>query len=451
MKIIIIGCGKIGQQLTIQLSREDNEVVIVDTKRTQVEKLCSHCDVLGVVGNGASLNTLREAGVEDADVVIAVTNSDELNLLCCLLAKKAGNCQTIARVRSPEYNEEISLIKEELGLAMVINPERAAAHEMSMVLHFPSAIKIETFAKGRIEILKFRVPQGSVIANMSISQIISSLKCNILVCAIERGSQITIPLGDFVIEEGDIVSITTTPQTAVDFFKKIKIKTNQVKDAMIIGGGAISYYLAQSLIKSGISVKIIETNLERCNFLDERLPSATIIHGDAGDSELLMEEGLEATDAFVALTNLDEENIMLSLHTKSCSNAKRITKINRISFNDVIDSLDLDTVIQPKNITTDYIVQFVRAMKNSIGSNVQSMCHIIEGKAEALEFIIKSNSAITGKPLQDLKLSKNTLIAAISRNGKMIIPRGQDTIEVGDSVIVVTTKSCINDITDILV
>ena len=451
MKIILIGCGKIGQQIAIQLSAEENELVIIDIKREKVESICNRCDVMGVVGNGASRNVLEDAGVTEADLVIAVTNSDELNLLCCLIAKKAGNCQTIARVRNPEYSHEISLIKEELGLAMIINPEMSAAREMARILRFPSAIKIETFAKGRVEILNFRVPQDSIIANMPISDVISKFKSDILVCAVERNGYLTIPRGNFIIEEGDIVSITASPENAIDFFKKIRIKTNQVRDAMLIGGGDISYYLASTLIKSGIRVKIIETDPKRCAILDEKLPAAVIIQGDACDSDLLLEEGLEGAGAFVALTNFDEENIMLSLYTKSCSSAKRITKINRITFDEVINTLDLDTVIQPKNITADYIVRFVRAMRNSIGSNVQSLCHIIEGKAEALEFRINAASKVTSIPLENLKLRKNTLIAAISRKGKTIIPRGQDTIEIGDTVIVVTTQNGLGDIADIIV
>ncbi len=450
MKIIIIGAGKIGQQLAINLCNEDNEVVVIDKKREKVEALCNHCDALGVVGNGANIDTLKEADVENTDIVIAVTNSDELNLLCCLLAKKTGDCQTIARVRSPEYNDEITLIQEELGLAMVINPEKTAASEIERILRFPSAIQIETFAKGKIEILKFRVGKDNVLINMPISKLIPTFKCDILVCAVERNGELTIPRGDFVIEEGDVVSITTSPETAVEFFKKIKIKTNQVKDAMIIGGGSISYYLAKSLIKLGIRVKIIETDMDRCTLLDENLPSAVIIQGDASEPELLMEEGIETTGAFVALTNMDEENIMLSLHVKTCSNAKRVTKINRITFDSVISSLDLDSVVQPKNVTADRILRFVRAMKNSIGSNVQSLCHIIEGKAEALEFIIRTESGATNIPLEKLKLRKNTLVAAIRRKGKMIIPRGQDTMQVGDTVIVVTTQKGLDDIADIL-
>lgn len=450
MKIIIIGCGKVGQQLAFQLSEEDNDVVVVDIKSKPVEQLCSYYDIMGVVGNGASREILKEAGVEEADLVIAATNSDELNLLCCLVAKKSGNCQTIARVRSPEYSKEISLIKEELGLAMIINPEKAAAMEMARVLRFPSAIKIETFAKGRVEILNFRVPESCVLSGMSLSEIMTKFKCDILVCAVERGGELTIPRGNFVIQEGDIVSITSSPENSLEFFKKIKIKTNQVRDVLIVGGGGISYYLASSLLKSGIRVKIIEKDFERCSILDEALPGAVLIHGDASEKELLLEEGLETTDAIAVLTNIDEENIMLSLYAKSRTSAKRIVKINRITFDEIVNALDLDTVIYPKNITTDYIIRFVRAMKNTIGSNVQSLCHIIEGKAEALEFIIKKDSAVVDVPLEKLKLHKNTLIAAISRNGQTIIPRGQDTIKYGDTVIVVTTEAGLGDITDIL-
>ncbi len=450
MKILVIGCGKVGEKLAQQLSGEGNEVTVIDKREDRLLDIVNEYDVMGVVGNGASRKILAEAGIEDVDIAIAVTGSDELNLLCCLIAKKAGGCQTIARVRNPEYSSELNWIKEELGLAMVINPEHTAAMEIARVLRVPSAIKIESFAKGRVELLKFRISEGSILDDMVIMDIPKRLRCDILICAIERGGEVIIPRGQFVLHARDVISIIASPVSSGEFFGRIGVNTDQVHDCMIAGGGAIAFYLAKQLTEMHISVKIIERDLERCNQLCDQLDGAVIIHGDASDKELLMEEGLEHTESFVALTSIDEENIMLSLYAKMKSNAKCITKVNRIKFDDVIDTLDLDTVVFPKSITADYIVRYVRAMKNSIGSNVETMYRIIEGKAEALEFVIKKNSPVVGIPIADMKIRGNIIIACITRNMRSFIPRGHDTIEVGDSVIVVTTRKGVDDISGIL-
>lgn len=450
MKIIIVGCGKVGRNLAEQLSRENNDVTVLDMDPQVVEEVASQFDVMGVVGNGASHLVQQEAGVEEADILIAVTNSDELNLLCCLIAKKAGNCQTIARVRNPEYSKEIDFIKEELGLAMVINPELAAANEIARVLRFPSAIQIDTFAKGRIELLKFKVLENSVLTDMPVMDISIKLHCDVLVCAVERGSEVFIPRGDFVLKEKDVVSIVAAPKKASEFFKKIGIDTHQVRSAIIAGGGEITLYLAKLLLQMNTDVKIIETRRDKCDKLCEILPEALIINGDATDKDVLLESGLEYTGAFVALTNFDEENIMLSLYAKQKFNKKCITKINRISFDEVVNTLDLDTIINPKNITAEYIIQFVRAMKNSIGSKVETVYRIIEDKAEALEFNIKEGSSIINRPLEQLRLKHNILIASIIRGGKIITPRGKDMMMVGDSVVVVTTDTGLDNIEDIL-
>lgn len=450
MKIIIVGCGKVGRTLAEQLSRENNDVTVLDMDSRVVEEVASQFDVMGIVGNGASHIVQQEAGVEEADLLIAVTNSDELNLLCCLIAKKAGNCQTIARVRNPEYSKEIDFIKEELGLAMVINPELAAANEIARVLRFPSAIQIDTFAKGRIELLKFKVLENSVLADMPVMDISIKLHCDVLVCAVERGNEVFIPRGDFILKEKDVVSIVAAPKKASEFFKKIDIDTHQVRSAIIAGGGEITLYLAGLLLQMNTDVKIIETRREKCDRLCEILPEALIINGDATDKDVLLESGLEYTGAFVALTNFDEENIMLSLYAKQKFNKKCITKINRISFDEVVNTLDLDTIINPKNITAEYIIQFVRAMKNSIGSKVETVYRIIEDKAEALEFNIKEGASIINIPLEQLSLKHNILIASIIRGGKIITPRGKDMMMVGDSVIVVTTDTGLDNIEDIL-
>lgn len=450
MKIIIAGCGKVGQELTEQLSKEGNEITIIDTRAKIVNELANKYDIMGVVGNGASHLTQADAGIEKADLFIAVTGSDELNLLCCLLAKKAGDCQTIARIRNPEYSREATYIKEELGLAMVINPEHAAAMEIARVLRFPSAIKIDTFAKGRIELLKFRIQEESILNNMTVMDISLKLRCDILVCAVERGEEVFIPRGNFVLQEKDVVNIIATPQNASGFFKKIGVVTNQVKDAMIVGGGDIAFYLAENLLQMGIRVKIIDKSIERCERLFELLPKAEVICGDASDQSMLVEEGMGRTASFVAVTNMDEENILLSMLAKKKTNAKVITKINNVAFNEVIGGLDLDTIVCPKTVTAEYIVRFVRAMKNSIGSNVETLYRIIEDKAEALEFIIRKQSDVVDKPLKQLKIKKNIVVACIYRNRKVIIPRGDDSIQVGDSVIIVTTNTGLNDIDDII-
>ena len=451
MKIIIVGCGKVGQKLAEKLSQEKlHDITVVDLRYGIIQDLTNQYDIMGVCGSGTSLDTLNEAGVKDADVLISVTGSDELNLITCLIAKKAGNCQTIARVRKPEYVKEVHLFKEDLGLAMIINPELTAAHTIARILRFPSAIQIDTFSKGRIEILKFRIPEGSVLDNLKIMDIRSRLNCDVLVCGVERGEDAFIPGGNFVMREGDFISIVSSVENATDFFKAIKIRTNSVKNTIIVGGGPIAFYLARRLIQTGIDVKIIEKNPEKCDTLCQTLPKATIINGDGTERRLLLESGLEHCDSFVALTNIDEENVLLSLFAKSKSDAKLITKVNRIEYDDVVDGLDLGTVIYPKDLTAEYIVKFVRAMQNSIGSNIETMHLILEGKAEALEFRIADNSPVVGITLERLDLKDNTLVACINRKGMIITPRGNDMILPGDNVIVVTTHKGFSDIEDIL-
>lgn len=452
MKIIIVGCGKVGDTLAEQLCGENNDVTVIDPSYDAVQALVNEYDIMGIVGSGTDHSVLEEAGVDKADLLIAVTGSDELNMLCCLIAKKAGDCQTIARVRNPEYNREIRYIQEELGLAMVINPEFAASVEMARILRFPSAIKIETFAKGRAEVLKFRVPEGSVLDHMMVSEITTKLHCNeVLVCTVERGEETIIPDGNFIMQERDVISVVASPKRASQFFKKIRVQTNQVGDAILVGGGKITFYLAKQLLAMGIDVKIIEKDRKRCEELSERLPQATIICGDGVDQALLMEEGLMKADSFVTLTDMDEENILLSLFAKSKRNKmKVITKINSITFDEVINKLDLDSIIYPKHVTAEHILRFVRAMKNSIGSNVETLYRLVGNKVEALEFCIRENAPVLNIPFERLKLKDNLLIGCIHRNGKIITPKGQDMLMMGDSVVVITTNKGLNDISDIL-
>lgn len=450
MKIIIVGCGKVGAALAQELVLENHDISIIDMDSALLDDITNTIDVIGVVGNGASYSIQKEAGIETADLMIAVTNSDELNLLCCVIAKKAANCHTIARVRSPIYNQEIGFIKKELGISMVINPELAAATEIARLLRFPSAIKIDTFAKGKVDLLKFHVEPNSKLDGLKVYEISTNLHCDVLVCVIERGDEIIIPNGNIVLKGDDKISIIATPKKAADFFKKVGIVTNQVKNAMIVGASTIAYYLSQHLLSMGIKVKIIEKDKGKCEYMSEALQEATIINGDATDHHLLLEESIENTESFVALTNLDEENIMLSLYVGSKTHAKLITKITRLTYGDVIDTLKIGSIINPKLITADQILQYVRAMGNASGSNVETLYKLVNNRVEALEFVVRNNSEAVDVTLQLLNTKDNLLICCINRNGKIIIPRGQDKIQVGDTVIVATTHQGLNDINDIL-
>ena len=450
MNIIIVGCGKVGSTLTQQLSKEDNSICVIDQNSEVVHYLTSEYDVMGMVGNGSSYSVLAEAGIEEADLLIAVTESDELNLLCCVIARKAGKCQTIARVRNPVYSEERKFLQQELGLSMIINPEFTAAVEISHLLCFPNALGIDTFSRGRAEMLRFRIPQGSILHDLALKDFSSTFHCDVLICAVDRDNQVYIPSGDFVLKSGDIISIISARQNAVEFFRKIRIKNTQVKNTMIIGGGKIAIYLTKILTKLGISVKIIEQDMKRCQFLSETLPNATIIHGDGSKENVLLEERIEQMDSFIAMTNFDEENILLSLFAKKKVKSKVVTKINRLQLNEVIHNLDLDSVVYPKHLTAQRILQYVRATKNSIGSNVQTLYRMYDDRVEALEFNIHENPKLTSIPLAKLNLKSDLLICCITRDDKVIIPGGQDKILPGDTVIVVTTRLGLQDAQDII-
>ena len=451
MNIIIIGCGKVGKKLAQQLIFEnEHNITVIDSRRDVIADITDKNDIIGYVGSGTSIKVLKQAGIDTTDILIAVTGSDEINLLSCFIAKKLSNCKTIARVREPEYKTAISLIKEDLGLAMIINPEKMAADQIARILRFPSAIQIDTFAKGRVEIFKIRVPEDSVLDNLRISDIDAKLNSNILVCGVERGEQAFIPDGNFVIRHDDYISIIASISERNQFFKKTGIKTNPIKNTMIVGGGNTAYYLAERLLQSGINVKIVEKNSKLCDDLCMLLPKAVIINADGTNVKLLLEEGIENIDSFVSLTNIDEENVVLSLYAKTKTEGKIITKINRIEYDNVLENLDIGTTVYPKEITAETIVKFVRAAGNTIGSEVETMHLILDGKAEALEFRIATDSTVINTPLCKLSLKENVLIACINRNGNIIIPKGSDCIMPGDTVIVVTKYEGFKDIKDIL-
>lgn len=450
MKIIIVGCGRVGEALAEQLNEEGNDIVVVDQNAAKVRSVATKYDLLGIIGNGATHSVQEEAGVNGADLLIAVTGSDELNLLCCIMAKKAAGCQVIARVKSPAYAQDIAYLKSELGLAMVINPEHMAAKEIARVLNFPSAIKIETFAKGRVELLKFRLSEGCALTGLSVKEAMMRLRANVLICTVERGEEAYIPNGDFVFAERDIISIVASPKAAIDFFDKINYKNQAAKNIIVVGLGATAHYLCDELRRTGVRVKVIEKDPELCDAFAQKYEDVTVICGEPTDEDLLKEEGIGGADALVSLSSIDEENIMLSLYAKSAGVKKTVTKINRIEYTNVINNLELDSIIYPRNITADIIARYVRAAKKTEGSNMETLYNVIKGKVEAAEFTVSGGSLIVGKPLSELRFKENVLIAAILRAGQLIVPRGNAVIQPGDSVVIVTAELGIYDISDIL-
>ena len=450
LRIIISGCGKVGRTLIDQLSNEGHDITIIDKNTEKIQEMTNLFDIMGVCGNGASHSVQLEAGILHADLVIAVTDSDELNLLCCTVAKQASTCAAIARVRTPDYNNDVPYLREILGLAMVINPELEAAKEAARVLYLPAALEVNSFAHGQAELVKFKVPSGNILVGQAIADLTKYTRNEVLFCAIERDTQVSIPSGNSVIEEGDIVGIVASRQGIKAFLERIGFHTKQVKSAMIIGGGKAAYYLSDQLLKNGIQVKLIEHNRARCEELRALLPKAIVINGDGTDQDLLAEEGISEVESFVPLTGIDEENIMLTLHCKQVSNAKVITKINRIGFKDVIESLDLGSVIYPKLITAEAIIAYVRAKSATINTNIETLYHIFEGRVETIEFLVTKESKVTNVPLKDLNLKDNLLIAFISRKGSILIPSGSDSLQVGDTVMIVTKHTGFNDLVDIL-
>ncbi len=450
LNIIIVGCGKVGATLIEQLGKEGHDITIIDKNPQKIQEMANLYDVMGLVGNGASYSVQMEAGIENTDLIIAVTDSDELNLLCCTVAKRVGNCAAIARVRTPDYSKEAGYLQEKLGLAMIINPEMEAAKEASRILYLPTALEVNSFAHGQAELIKFKVPEGNVLDGMIICNMDRSDAENILICAIEREGAVYIPSGNFQMHKGDVISFVASRKVAKNFLEKIGFKTTRVKNTMIIGGGKAAYYLAKQLISMGIFVKIIESSRTRCEELSVLLPQAIIINGDGTDQELLKEEGIEYAESFVPLTGIDEENILLTLYARQVSNAKVITKINHINFKDVISRLDLGSVVYPRYITAEAIIAYVRAKKNSMNSNIETLYHMFDHRVEAIEFRVDEKSAATGIPLKDLSLKENLLISFISRKGTILIPSGNDSIQVGDTVMIVTTHTGFHDIQDIL-
>ena len=452
LKCIIVGSGKVGQALVDVLCNEGNDITLIDQDAAKVEEMTSAYDILGIVGNGASFRIQQEAGIHDADLLIAVTESDELNLLCCIVAKQVWDCATIARVRTPDYSVEANFLRDRLGLAMIINPEQSAAMEIANLLSMPGALEVASFAHGQARLIRAKLEAGSPIIGMTVAEYAQQYQDPMLFCAIERNDKVYIANGNFLFRENDIVAFVCSYLQSRLCLSHIGITSGAVKNCLIVGGGKASYYLSKLLLADHIAVKIIERDRARCEFLSEELSDAIIIHGDGTDESLLYEEELATTEAFVPLTGIDEENIILTLHAKQVSSAKVVTKIDRFTFKNVLRSLDLGSVVYPRYLTAEAIIAYARARRASLESNkIVTLSQLYEQKVECIEFFIDESSAsITGTPIRNLHLKPDLMISFISRHGKVLFPLGSDTIEVGDSVMVVTTHKGFSDILDIL-
>ncbi len=451
MKIIIIGCGKIGNSILASLVSEGHDVVAVDTNNDVLRDTANTYDVMCVCGSGTDCEVLKEAGIEKAELFVAVTGSDELNMLSCFIAERMGAGHTIARIRNPEYNESSRLfLQNQLNLSMSINPEALVARELYNMLKLPAAVKIDTFSGRNFEMIEFILKPDSVLSGLSLIELRKKYQVKLLVCAVMRGSEVFIPDGNFVLQSGDRITITAAPAEILKFLKMIDAMQKKARNVMILGASRTAYYLAKMLIAGGNSVKIIDKDHERCAEICKALPKAVIINGDGAKQELLLEEGISSVDALVTLTGLDEENILLSFFGKTQNVPHVITKINRDEFKPMAEAMGIDCFVSPRKAVSEVLVSYARALEYTIGSKVETLYKIMDEKAEALEFIIDDDCEIIGKPLKELKLRKNTLVAGITRNRKPIIPSGDDMILPGDKVVILTSDIGISDIADFM-
>lgn len=450
MKIVIIGLGTIGKTILKSLAHEDHSITIIDENKDKIENLIEKYDVSGVVGNGACLDIQKEAGVNDADLAIVLTNSDELNIFACLVAKKIGVKNTIARVRNPDYRNQIMSMKDELGISMIVNPEKDTATEIFNLINIPSIAQVERFAKGRVWMVEIIAEKGCDLVGETLISLGKKLKTKVLICAVQRGKDVTIPSGNFLIEEGDRIHLTADAKSLRDFLAEVNLITSPLKNIMIVGGSKIGYYLADDLSKKKYKIKLIENNREVAEDFAETLPNITVIHGNGTQHDLLIEEGIEAMDAFVALTDIDEENMVVSMFAKKMKVKKTITQIKSDELFGMLDELGINNNVSPKNIVANRIISYIRAIANTRGSNVLTLYRLVNNQVEALEFYAKKQESIYNKPLKELKVKDNCLIACIIRDNEVIIPNGNDCIKLGDNVIVVTTHKNFDDLMDII-
>ncbi len=451
MNIIISGLGKIGSTILQSLASEGHDITAIDINNAVVEDIANINDIIGVRGSCTDSDTLKEARIEDAELFIAVTGSDETNMLACFLAKRMGAKQTIARIRAPEYNDDtLVFLRKELDLSMALNTDLLVAHELYNILKFPSAEKIEHFSRRNFEMLEIRLKPDSKLDGMSLFKMGEKYDAKVLVCAVQRGDEVFIPNGSFVLKGGDKIGITATKTEILKLFKELNVYQKQAKDVMILGGSRISYYLAKMLLADGSNVKIIDQNPEVCQRFCDSLPKATIILGDGSQQELLLEEGIKDTSAFVALTGMDEENILISVLATSFNVPKIITKINREELYGLSKNLGLDTIISPRKSVSDVLVGYARALRNSLGSNIETLYRLMDDHIEATEFKVSSDFPCLNTPLREMKFKENILIAGIIREKKPIIPTGNDVILSGDKVIIIAADRKIQELSDIL-
>lgn len=449
MNIIIVGVGKIGYNLAKNLSQEGHSITAIDIDKNAVNQVVDEIDCLGIVGNAVVKSVLVDANIETTDILIACTASDEINMLTCLLANKFKKLKTIARIRDPEYTSEINYLKEQLKLSYTINPELAASNEINRVMKYSSAISSESFIRNKVNLLKVEVNVGSPLCGVKLYDIQQKFDCKLVLCIIERDDEIIIPSGNDEIKVNDKISFVADHDNAVNFFQHAGFDYSAIKSVMIIGGGKISYYLIK-ILQNNCSIKIIDSDKKVCEDLLETFPDISVVYADGSDKKILLQEGIENVDAFLSLTGIDEENIILSLFAKKMCDGKIFTKINRTNFSEVMRELDMGTIINPEIICSNIITKQVRSYESTKGSNIERFYKLCDDKVEALEFFINEESNITNIKLKDLKFRNNTLIACISRNNKIIIPNGNDVLKKSDSVVVITKNEMFTDITDII-
>lgn len=451
MKIIVIGCGKIGETIIASLTDEGHDIVAVDTNPETIAGITDTYDVMAVCGNGADCDVLEEAGAPEADLLLSATGSDELNMLSCFLAKRMGTEHTIARIRNPEYNDKsLEFMRRELDLAMAINPERLAAHELYNILKLPSAVKIETFSRRNFEMIELRLKSDSSLDGISIMDMRAKHNAKFLICAVQRGDKAYIPDGNFVLKSGDKIGITAAPAEILKLLKELGKLQKQARKIMILGGSRTAFYLAKRLTAAGSAVTIIERDRTICDELSEALPKAIIVNADGAQQETLLEEGLHSLDAFVSLTGIDEENILVSSFAQSQNVPTVIAKVNRDELIPLSEHWGLDCIVSPRKLIADVLVQYARALQNSADSSVETLYKLMDDKVEALEFTVKSDSKMINIPLRELKTKPNTLIAGILRDRKPIIPSGDDMLLTGDKVVVFAANQRISSLADIL-
>ena len=450
MKIIIAGGGKIGHSVAAILADEGHDVTVIDHDAELIAQLSNTLDVICVEGSAANADTLREAGAAEADLLLAATQTDEVNMVCGISARHLGAKHVIARIRDPEYLSQKTFLREALGLDLIVNPDYECAKEIARILRFPSAVRVDTFSKGSVEIVEHRVAEGSVLDGLQLKDLGAALGVKVLVSVVERGGDALIPNGVFALRAGDRLNITGTVQELRRFFAAVGQLRKPVRQVMIVGGSRAAVYLTRMLQESGMSVTVVEKDRERCDRLCDLLKDAHIVCGDATRSDVLQEDGLSSADAFVALTGEDGDNIVTAMYARQCAVGKIVVKVNREHFSELLEGAGLDSIVSPKDLVAEQLDRYVRAMSNSAGSSMETLYRLADGKIEALEFCVGEHAACVGKPLRELKLRPNTLIAAVIRGGKCLLPDGNTVILPGDHAIVVSAAGKLKNLDDIV-